>query len=131
MIQDSLMGNGQTILVVDDMVEQREIASNYLKKLNYHVHTLESGEMAVAYMRENSADLLVLDMIMEPGMDGLETFMKILEINPGQPAIITSGFSESMRVKKAQKLGAGAYLKKPYNFKHLGQAVKTELQKTG
>lgn len=126
---ENLMGDGELVLVIDDVAEQREIAARYLKKLNYRVHTLESGELAVEYVRSNPADLLLLDMIMEPGMDGLETYMKILEIYPGQQAIITSGFSESDRVKKAQQLGVGCYLRKPYNFKHLGQAVKTELMR--
>jgi YesN/AraC family two-component response regulator len=68
---------------------------------------------------------------MEPGMDGLETYMKALEINPRQPAVIVSGFSESERVKKAQMLGAGAYLRKPYNFVNLGRVVKQELKRAG
>ncbi|MFH2093328.1 MAG: response regulator [Pseudomonadota bacterium] len=130
-VQEDLMGQKQSILVVDDIPEQREIAASYLKRLNYQVHTLESGEHAMEYMKSNSADLLILDMIMEPGMDGLETYMKILEINPDQPAIIVSGYSESDRVKKAQMLGAGSYLRKPYNFINLGRAVKNELQRVG
>ena len=68
------------------------------------------GEEAVTYLKANRVDLLVLDMIMDPGMDGLETYQKVLEINPKQKAIIASGYSETDRVKKAQELGAGAYL---------------------
>lgn len=127
---NNLLGHGERILVIDDVSEQREIAKNYLKRLNYKVQTFESGEQALEYVKTVKADLLVLDMIMEPGMDGLETYMKILEIHPDQQAIITSGFSESERVKKAQDLGAGSYLRKPYNFEKLGLAVKKELQKT-
>jgi PAS domain S-box-containing protein len=125
-----LMGEGQSILIVDDIPEQREIASRYLKKLNYRVHAVESGEKAVEHIKSEAADLMILDMIMEPGMDGLETYMKVLEIFPKQPAIIVSGFSESDRVKKAQMMGAGSYLRKPYNFSNLGRAVKNELTKT-
>ena len=51
---------------------------------------------------------------MEPGIDGLETYKRVLEINPHQKAIIVSGFSETDRVKEAQKLGTGAYVKKPF-----------------
>lgn len=54
-------------------------------------------------------------MIMAPGIDGLDTYKRILGMNPLQKAIIVSGFSETDRVKEAQKLGAGAYVKKPYN----------------
>ncbi len=80
-------------------------------------------------MKNRSSDLLVLDMIMEPGIDGLETYKRILKLHPGQKAIITSGFSETDRVKEAQKLGVGAYVKKPYMLEKIGIAVKKELEK--
>ena len=63
------------------------------------------------------------------GIDGLETFEQIISIHPNQKAIIVSGFSETDRVKKAQQLGAGAYVKKPYTLERIGMAVKTELEK--
>jgi len=78
-------------------------------------------------MKDNSADLLVLDMIMDPGIDGLETYKRIIELHPNQKAIIASGFSATDRVKKLQNIGAGAYIKKPYTLEKIGIAVKTEL----
>jgi YesN/AraC family two-component response regulator len=90
---------------------------------------VSSGEEALRYIKNNQADLLVLDMIMSPGIDGLETYKKILKFNPNQKAVIASGYSESGRVKEAQKLGAGAYIKKPYSFEAMGLAVKGELAK--
>jgi len=122
-------GNGESILIVDDIKEQREIASGMLEKLGYTVNSVPSGEEALAYMEENGADLLVLDMIMNPGMDGLETYQKILQYHPEQKAVIASGFSESEKVKKAQSIGAGTYVKKPYSFEKIGLAVKGELSK--
>ena len=122
-------GNGESILIVDDIKEQREIASGMLKKLGYTVISVPSGEEALVYMQENAADLLVLDMIMNPGMDGLETYQKILRFHPEQKAVIASGFSESDKVKKAQHIGAGTYIKKPYSFENIGLAVKGELSK--
>jgi len=66
---------------------------------------------------------------MDPGIDGLETYKRILKLHPHQKAIIVSGFSETKRVKDAQKLGAGPYVKKPYTLDSLGIAVKAELSK--
>lgn len=66
---------------------------------------------------------------MDPGIDGLETYKQILEIYPGQKVVIASGFSETARVKEAQKLGAGAYIKKPFLMEKLGIAIKEELGK--
>jgi YesN/AraC family two-component response regulator len=68
-------------------------------------------------------------MIMDPGIDGLDTYKKILKLYPKQKAIIASGFSETDRVKKAIKLGAGAYVKKPYVMEKIGIVVKKELEK--
>ena len=126
---DDYMGKGESILVVDDVEEQREIASKILKKLDYSVTTVSSGEEAVDYLKDNSVDLLILDMIMDPGIDGLETYKRIIEFHPNQKAIIVSGFSETERVREAQRLGAGAYVKKPFLLEKIGLAVKTELDK--
>jgi two-component system cell cycle sensor histidine kinase/response regulator CckA len=125
----NIKGKGESILVVDDMEDQREIASEMLQKLGYSVVSVSSGEEAVDYMKNHSADLLVLDMIMDPGIDGLDTYKKILEIHPNQKAIITSGYSESERVKEAQKLGATSYVKKPYLLEKMGNVVRSELNK--
>lgn len=126
---EDLLGNGEAILVVDDVEEQRELASGMLTKLEYSVKTVSSGEEAVEYVKREKADLIVLDMIMDPGIDGLETYKQILEIYPGQKVVIASGFSETERVKEAQKLGAGAYIKKPFLMEKLGIAIKEELGK--
>jgi len=124
---NSLMGNKEKILVIDDEEQQRDIAKSLLKQLNYSVKTASSGEEAISYLESNNVDLLVLDMIMEPGIDGLETYEKIIKIKTKQRAIITSGFSETERVLKTQSLGAGSYVKKPYTIEDIGLAIKKEL----
>jgi signal transduction histidine kinase/ActR/RegA family two-component response regulator len=122
-------GSGQTVLVVDDVKEQREIAKEILNELGYQSHALPSGEAALAYLQNNSVDILLLDMIMNPGMDGLQTYQRIVEIHPAQRAIIASGYSESQRVKQAQQLGAGLYLRKPYTITNLAMAIYNELHR--
>ena len=119
----------ERILVVDDIKEQRDIATRMLSKLGYDVMSVASGEEAVDFIRTNSVDLLVLDMVMDPGIDGLETYRRITAKNPGQKAVIASGFSESGRVKTLQKLGAGAYIQKPYSLEKIGLAVRKELDR--
>lgn len=123
----SYTGNGESILVVDDVPEQRELAIKMLSKLGYKVESVASGEEALDYLKTNEVDLLVLDMIMYPGMDGMETYRKILEINPKQKAVIVSGFSETDRVKKTQGMGAGAFVRKPYILEKIGYAIKKVL----
>ena len=126
-IIEQYMGKGDSVLVVDDIAEQRDVASSLLTRLGYDVHTVFSGEEALEYLKNHKADMLVIDMIMAPGIDGLETYQKILEINPIQKAILVSGFSETDRVKEALSLGAGAYVKKPYVLETIGVAIRDEL----
>jgi two-component system, cell cycle sensor histidine kinase and response regulator CckA len=120
-------GHGEMILVVDDSEEQREIATCILTKLGYRVAAVSSGECAVGYIERNAVDLVLLDMIMNPGIDGLETYKRILAVHPKQKAIIASGYSETDRVKEAHKLGAGPYIRKPYLMEKIGIAIKHEL----
>jgi signal transduction histidine kinase/HAMP domain-containing protein len=120
-------GKGESLLVIDDVKLQRDTASLILSKLGYSVETVASGEEAVEYLKTNSADLLLLDMIMEPGMDGLDTYREIIKLHPNQKAIIVSGFSETDRLKKAKEAGAGAYIKKPYSIEKISVAVRKEL----
>jgi len=123
------MGNGESVLVVDDVAEQRNVASHLLTQLGYEVHMVSGGEDAVEYLKAHHADILVLDMIMAPGIDGHETYGRVLKVNPEQKAILVSGFSETERVREAQKLGAGAYVKKPYTMEKIGVAIRDELKR--
>lgn len=122
-------GTGQSILAVDDEKGQRELAVMLLSLLNYRVTAVSSGEEAVEYLKFHQADLVILDMIMESGMDGLDTYREIVKIHPHQKALIVSGFSETERTREAQELGAGAFVKKPYSMEGLGLEVKRELNR--
>jgi CheY-like chemotaxis protein len=126
---EEYMGSGESVLVVDDAEEQRELAAGILTGLGYSVTTVASGEEAVEHVRQRPTDLLVLDMIMEPGIDGLETYRRILQASPDQRAIIASGSSETRRVEQAQRLGVGAYVSKPYLRETIGRAVRAELDR--
>jgi PAS domain S-box-containing protein len=128
---EAYMGTGQTILIVDDVRDQRELASSMLTKLGFSAKAVSSGEEAIDYLKNNFTALVLLDMIMDPGIDGLDTYRQILKLHPKQKAIIASGFSETKRAKEAQKLGAGQYVKKPYTLEKIGIAVKNELASGG
>ena len=120
-------GDGEMILVVDDEANQREIFVNMLETLGYKAEAVSGGLAAVEYVEQNDVDLIILDMIMDPGIDGRETYERISRIKPGQKAIIVSGFAETDAVRAAQKLGAGQYIKKPIRINTLGKAVKMAL----
>ena len=125
---DVYHGNGETILIVDDVGVQRDIATDMLASLDYSIHAVASGEEAVVYLRQQKVDLILLDMIMDPGMGGLQTYQEVLKIHPNQRALLVSGYSKTDDVREAQKLGAGRYLKKPYTLVDLAKAVMVELK---
>ena len=124
---EQLQGKGELILVIDDEQQQRIIASQMLSILGYQVETVTSGEEALDFLWNQSMDLIILDMIMDPGMNGRQTYEQISKIRPGQKAIIVSGFSENEEVKKVLELGADSFVRKPYTLEQIGIAVKKGL----
>jgi len=124
---EDYMGKGETIVVIDDVEDQRKIATLLLTPLGYKVKAVADAREAFQYLGDRCADLFILDMIMDPGPDGLDTYKMILEKYPGAKAIIASGYSETDRVKEAQRLGAGEYIRKPYKMETIAKAVKKEL----
>jgi two-component system, cell cycle sensor histidine kinase and response regulator CckA len=123
---EDCVGN-ESVLVIDDIIEQRTVASAMLSQLGYDVTVVSSGEEAVEFLKEQTVDILLLDMIMPPGIDGLDTYRKIIETHPAQKVVIASGFAETSRVKELQNQGGGPFIKKPYNLKQLGGTIRREL----
>jgi CheY-like chemotaxis protein len=128
-ISEVLPEGDETILVVDDDDSQRALIQQVLSTFGYEVTTAKNGTEAVKLIKSQSFHLVVLDMIMEPGFDGLDTYKRILELSPGQKAILVSGFSATSRLEEALKLGVGQLVKKPFELKLLATAVRSELDK--
>ena len=126
---EELKGDGQKILVIDDVESQRHISCRMLETFGYKTEAVSSGEEAVEYLKENTADLILLDMIMDPGINGRETYERIKRIHPNQKAIIVSGFAVTDDVMETKNLGAGQFIKKPLTLEKIGIAVKEELVK--
>jgi PAS domain S-box-containing protein len=126
---EDYQGNGETILVVDDVESQREISCKMLDTLGYQTISVASGEEAIEFLKTNTVDLILLDMIMDPGISGRKTYERIIKMHPKQKAVIVSGFAETQDVKETQKMGAGKYIKKPLTLETIGPAVKEELNK--
>jgi PAS domain S-box-containing protein len=128
----------EKLLVVDDTPDQREIAARMLAKLGYKVVTAEHGRAAIELMKQAGGDtsggkspfdLVLLDMTMEKDFDGLDTYRQMVSLFPGQRCIIISGGGKTDRVRKAQELGAGQFVEKPYTFRIIGKALRDELSR--
>ncbi len=98
-----------------------------MSSLGYNVSSVENGRAGIKYLEKHKVDLIILDMIMEDDFDGLDTFEKIMDLHPGQKVILASGFSETERLKKAQSLGAGRYVRKPFTREEIGKAIRESL----
>ncbi len=125
--EENLKGAGQSILVVDDEPQLRDIAGSFLADLGYATCQASSGEEALNLLKKQPFDLVILDMLMEPGWNGRQTYERMRKERPEQKAIIVSGFSESAEVRASLALGVGRFLKKPYSLEQLSLAVRHEL----
>lgn len=126
-ILNQYLGNGEKILVVDDQQSQRDIASRLLSRLGYKPLTVKSGEEAVEFIKKKQVDLVILDMLMDPGINGCETYQQIIQHVPGMKAIITSGYSTMEEINQASALGITQFIKKPYSLQELAQALRLEI----
>lgn len=124
-----IKGNGETLLVVDDLASQRKIGESILDYLGYKVFSVANGKKAIDFIMQTPVDLLILDMVISPSISGLETYRRIKKIRPDQKAIIASGDSESEDVLTALSMGAGTFIKKPYTILDVGIAVREELDR--
>lgn len=127
-VEEVKRGRQERILLIDDDAVQRKVAGHILRRLGYQVREASSGEEALGLVQKAPADLVIIDMVME-GMDGAETFGRLLEIRPEQKAIILSGYAMSERVHAALRLGAETFLSKPITPNSLATAVRKALDK--
>ena len=72
-------------------------------------------------------DLVVVDLVLGDDFDGVETYKKLIELRPGQKAVMVSGFADIARIVEARKMGLRQCIQKPYTLEGLGKAVREEL----
>lgn len=123
-IDELLVTGSGTILVVDDNPTMREIAQSILQESGYTVYQVQSGEEAMQFCEKQKVDLILLDMLMPPGMNGRQTFTAIRKIHPEQKALLISGYSEDVEVQKALAEGCSGFIKKPYSMSQLSRLIK-------
>ncbi len=124
-----LQGKQEKILIVDDEKMQREIAEQLLNSLGYRAQTAASGKEGIEFLSQNPVDLVLLDMIMDPGINGRLTYARMNKIRPGLKAVIASGFSKNEEVQKALASGPSTFIKKPYTINQLGEAIQELLKR--
>lgn len=121
-------GKGERILIVDDDLRQRQLVTKILSRHGYLVVAMESGEIAVRYLRTHQVDLVILDMVMGVGIDGNQAYKKMLKLWPQQKALIVSGYASEKDVDEILSLGAYGLVNKPYTVIELVEAVAKALE---
>jgi CheY-like chemotaxis protein len=118
--------------VVDDDDLQVQVLVSLIEVLGYSVSGVTSGRECIKRIRDGGErnDLVILDMVMAPGMDGLETYAELRKLNAHQRVILISGFTRAAsNIAKAQQMGAGTYLRKPLTIESLAATIRSELDK--
>jgi len=126
--ETTLPGGSETILVVDDEPEIRDLTQEALEMLGYSVKMAVNGEQALDIYREHGKfiDLVLLDLNM-PGMGGHKCLQELLRLDPTVRVLIASGYSASGQARDTLESGAAGFIGKPYQLRELEAAVRRVL----
>src|SRR3989338_2944434 len=117
----------KTILIIDDDEAIRKLLRDFFKAKNYNIREAENGEKGIEMASQEKPSVVLLDMQM-PGMDGLATLKKLMEIHPGLGVLIMTGtHKQEDVVNQALALGAYGYFLKPFDFLYLELVVTSKL----
>ncbi|MBW1850506.1 MAG: sigma-54-dependent Fis family transcriptional regulator [Deltaproteobacteria bacterium] len=116
-----------TILIIDDDDQLRKSFKKLLIEEGYQVESALSGELGLEIVHEKVPDLVIIDMRL-PGMNGLETFRAIQEIEPKLPAIIMTAYGTTETAIEATKMGAFDYVLKPFEIPNMLDVIGQGLE---
>lgn len=115
-----------TLLIVDDEASIRQLLREFFKKKRFRILEAESGEQAIELVKMEHLSVVLLDVVM-PGLDGLTTLKKLLEIDPKLGVVMATGQQDDQTVKQAVELGAYGYVLKPFDLLYLELVVLSRL----
>jgi DNA-binding response OmpR family regulator len=125
--KEGVYGLIQSVLVIDDEPEIRDILHIFLTNDGFHVWEAEDGLLGLEILQKEHVDLVILDVMM-PGLDGIQTCLKIRK-SYDIPIIMLSAKSEDMDKIVGLTTGADDYLSKPFNPLELLARVKSQLRR--
>ena len=117
------------ILIIDDDPDIVEAMRVVLESKDYKVVSAKSGAEGLKKIKLEKPDLVILDVMMERGIDGIETYRRIRALRPLQRAIMLSGSAHPDQVKSLRLLGVESYLIKPVTLPLLAHAIRAELDR--
>jgi DNA-binding NtrC family response regulator len=122
------VGGQETILLVDDEIEVRNLGKELLESFGYEVILACNGSEAIEIYNNKLANinLVILDLSM-PKKSGRETLKELLEINKEVKVIVSSGYDKGGPVMGLLKMGAKSFVQKPYKIDKMLQEVRKVL----
>ena len=117
---------GKKVLIVDDQFGIRVLLQEVLSQEGYTVFQAPNGQKALELVKEESPDLILLDMKI-PGMDGLEILRNIRRMEVDTKVIMMTAYGELDLIQEAMEMGALAHFTKPFDIDELRQAVRAQL----
>jgi PAS domain S-box-containing protein len=129
--EDALSGS-ETILVVEDQDEVRDIAVALLEDLGYALRQARDGRQALEILEcDRDIDLLFTDIVMAGGMDGTQLASAVSERRPGLPVVFTTGYAEAAVLRDGDVKAATNLVTKPYNRTELAKKIRAALDAAG
>lgn len=120
--EESKMGG--TVLLVDDELDLLEVGKSFLEEMGYKVITAANGPSAVTILERENIDLLVTDIVMPGGMNGVELGLQARKLKPNLKIIYSSGFPSDALAERSGTQIDGPLLNKPYQRKDLIEAIR-------
>lgn len=108
-----------TVLVVDDEEKVRKYMSRLLTKRGFNVDTAADGTEALNMIKEREFDVVLLDVLMPGGMDGIAVLKEIKQLKPATEVIMLTGNASVQTGVEGMRLGAFDYMLKPVNLEDL------------
>jgi CheY-like chemotaxis protein len=129
--EKSLAGRGR-ILVMDDEDIVRDVIGDLLKILGYEVEFAGDGMEAIEVYKKakesaRNFDAVIMDLTVPGGMGGKESIQRLLEIDPGVKAIVSSGYSNDQVMSDFKKYGFSGVVAKPYKIEELSEVLHRAL----
>ncbi|HEV7365724.1 MAG TPA: sigma-54 dependent transcriptional regulator [Gemmatimonadales bacterium] len=122
------MSGGAQILLVDDEANIRRMLGALLRSEGFAVAEAPNGNSALLLLDEVDPDVVLLDLLMPPGPDGLETLTKMRDRGDAAPVIMMSGKAQLTDAVRAVKLGAFQFLEKPLSPEAVLVTIRAALE---
>ena len=122
------MAEELSILVVDDQKIIGELFDFTLGFSGHQIKVVDNARAALSAIQEETFDIAFVDIVM-PQTDGIDTLKEMKAIAPRLPVVMMTGYAMDERKKEAQKLGAAACLKKPFEIEDVKRVIRDVLNK--